>query len=166
MHDCVLKCSVVLDSLWPHGLWPTRLLCPWNSLGKNTGMGSHCLLKESFPTQGSNSGLLHYRWILYHWVTRKAQKSIIFTRMYPKRVYSELSITVNDFLLGFLQTLNCDSPSSTAPTVLGAMTLFNLCREDQRLWVFWLFLFSIFLSFFFFFWGLTFGIHVVLLKIN
>ena len=27
----------VLSSLRPHGLWPTRLLCPWNSLGKNTG---------------------------------------------------------------------------------------------------------------------------------
>ena len=26
------------DSLRPHGLWPTRLLCPWNSLGKNTGV--------------------------------------------------------------------------------------------------------------------------------
>ena len=32
--------SVMFDSLWPHGLWPTRLLCPWNSPDKNTGMGS------------------------------------------------------------------------------------------------------------------------------
>ena len=28
----------------PHGLQPTRLLSPWNSLGKNTGVGCHCLL--------------------------------------------------------------------------------------------------------------------------
>ena len=27
-----------------HGLQPTRLLCPWDSPGKNTGMGSHALL--------------------------------------------------------------------------------------------------------------------------
>ena len=46
--SCVLKCvgvcvsrSVVSDSLQPHGLWPARLLCSWNSPGKNTGVGSH-----------------------------------------------------------------------------------------------------------------------------
>ena len=41
-----------------------RLLCPWNSLGKNTGVGCHPLLQGICPTQGSNSGLLHYRQIL------------------------------------------------------------------------------------------------------
>ena len=38
---CVCVCvshSVVSDSLWPHGLQPTRLLCPWNSQGKNPGV--------------------------------------------------------------------------------------------------------------------------------
>ena len=46
--DClraVLSCSVVSDSLWSHGLEPTRLLCPGNSPGKNTGVGSHSLLQ-------------------------------------------------------------------------------------------------------------------------
>ena len=33
--------------------------------GKNTGMGCHSLLQEIFPTQGSNPGLLHCRWMLY-----------------------------------------------------------------------------------------------------
>ena len=37
--------SVVSNSLQPHGLWPTRLLCPWDSLGKNTGVGCHALLQ-------------------------------------------------------------------------------------------------------------------------
>ena len=45
--------SVVSDSLWPHGLGVTRLLCPWDSPGKNTGVGCHSLLQEIFPTQGS-----------------------------------------------------------------------------------------------------------------
>ena len=45
---------------------PTRLLCPWNSPGKNTGVGSHSLLQGIFPTQGSNVGPLHCRQILYH----------------------------------------------------------------------------------------------------
>ena len=34
--------------------------------GKNTGVGCHALLQGIFPTQGSNPGLLHCRWILYH----------------------------------------------------------------------------------------------------
>ena len=54
------------NSLSAHGLSPTRLLCPWNSSGKNTGLGCHSLLQGIFLTQGSNPGLLHCRQILYH----------------------------------------------------------------------------------------------------
>ena len=53
--------SVVSDSLWPHWLYS-----PWNSPGQNTGVGSFSLLQGIFPTQGSNTGLLHCTWILYH----------------------------------------------------------------------------------------------------
>ena len=42
------------NSLQPCGLWPTRLLCPWNSPGKNTGVGSPSLLQGIFLIQGSN----------------------------------------------------------------------------------------------------------------
>ena len=38
-------------SLWSHGLQLTRLVCPWNSPGKNTGVGSHSLLQGLFLTQ-------------------------------------------------------------------------------------------------------------------
>ena len=34
----------------------TRLLCPWDSPGKNTGVGCHSLLLGIFPTQGLNPG--------------------------------------------------------------------------------------------------------------
>ena len=83
------SCSIVSDSLQPHGLYS-----PWNSLGQNTGMdsqikprspvlqadsllpesqgkpkntgvGSLLLLQQIFPTQESNQGLLRCRWILY-----------------------------------------------------------------------------------------------------
>ena len=40
-------------------------LCPWNSPGKNTGVGCHSLLQGVFPTQGSNPGFLHCKQILY-----------------------------------------------------------------------------------------------------
>ena len=52
VYSASVCCSAVSDSLWPHGLWPTRLLCPWNSPGKNTGMGSHTLLQGIFPDLG------------------------------------------------------------------------------------------------------------------
>ena len=44
------------NSLQPYGLQPARLLCPWDSAGKNTGVGSHSLLQGIFPTQGLNPG--------------------------------------------------------------------------------------------------------------
>ena len=36
--------SVMSNSLRPHGLQPTRLLCPWDSPAKSTGVGCQCLL--------------------------------------------------------------------------------------------------------------------------
>ena len=53
---CVCLCVcvshlVMSDSLWPHGLYPTRLLCPWDSPGKNNGVSCHILLQSlSLPT--------------------------------------------------------------------------------------------------------------------
>ena len=52
------SCSLVSDSL--------RLYySPWNSSGLNIGVDSLYLLQGIFPTQGSNTGLLHCRRILY-----------------------------------------------------------------------------------------------------
>ena len=61
---CISR-SVLSNSLWPHRLYPARLLCPWNSPNKNTGVGSHSLFQGIFPTQGWNPGLLYWRQILY-----------------------------------------------------------------------------------------------------
>ena len=63
---CALGHSGMSNSLWPHALQPFRLLCPWDSPGKDTGVGCHALLQGIFPTQGSNPGLPHCRQILYH----------------------------------------------------------------------------------------------------
>ena len=52
-------------SLRPHGLKPARLLCPWNSPGNNTRVGSHSLLQGIFLTQGLNLGFPHSGQILY-----------------------------------------------------------------------------------------------------
>ena len=55
--SAVFSCSVMSDSLPHHGLQPVRLLCPWDSPGKDTAVGCHALLQGIFSTQGSNPGL-------------------------------------------------------------------------------------------------------------
>ena len=61
-HVYVLSHSVVSDSVIPWTKAP-RLLCLWDSPGKNTGVGCHSLLQGIFLTQGSNLDLL----CLLHW---------------------------------------------------------------------------------------------------
>ena len=57
-------------TLRPHGLKFSRLICSWDSPGKNAGVGCHALLQGIFLTQRSNLHLLwllHCRRIIYHW---------------------------------------------------------------------------------------------------
>ena len=61
--QCMLNRSVVFDSLQLYGLQPSMLFCPWDSAGKNTGVGCHSLLQWIFPTQGLNPCLL----CVLHW---------------------------------------------------------------------------------------------------
>ena len=58
-----VKLLSCVQLLWPHGLQPTGLLCPWDFPGKSTGVGCHCLL----PTV----------WYMctYHWFTSLYSKS-------------------------------------------------------------------------------------------
>ena len=69
-----------LSCVWflrPHGLEYTRLLCPWDPPGKNTGVGCHFLLQGIFPIQESNRSLLHYRQILY-WLSYEGSPHMIW----------------------------------------------------------------------------------------
>ena len=68
----------------------SRLLRPWDFLGKSTGVGCHFLLQWIFPTQGSNPGLPHCRQTLYHlshqgspWKTTH----LFIKDAYPSRIY-------------------------------------------------------------------------------
>ena len=63
IHIYLYACLVIFDPLQPHGLQPTRFLCPWDFPGKDTGVGCHFLLQGICLTQGSNSSLLHF----LHW---------------------------------------------------------------------------------------------------
>ena len=55
---------------------------PWNSPGHKTTVGSHSPLQEIFPTQGSNPGLLHCRWILYQ-MSHQGRPRILEWVTYP-----------------------------------------------------------------------------------
>ena len=74
------SCPTLSD---PMDCSPTRVFCPWNSPSKNTGMGSHSLLQGIFPTQGSNLGHLHCKWILYLLSHQDEVRDV------PRRMYQE-----------------------------------------------------------------------------
>ena len=66
------------DSLRPHGLKPTRLPCPWNSPGKNTGVGCHFLLQCVKVKSLSRVRLLATPWTEAH----QAPPSMGFSRLH------------------------------------------------------------------------------------
>ena len=77
-------CYVVSNSLQHRGLYP-RLLCRWNSPGKNTGVGCHFLFWGIFLTQWLNLHLLHWQvrsnsqkyMRCFHYVTLNAHLSCL-----------------------------------------------------------------------------------------
>ena len=86
------------SSLRPHVLYS-----PWNYPGQNTGVGSLSLLQGIFPTQGSNPGLLHCRWILYQ-LSHKGSPRILewvaysfFSRSSQPRNQTRVSCIVSGF---------------------------------------------------------------------
>ena len=66
------------SSLRPHRLQPARLLYPWDSPGKNTGVGCHSLL------QGLNLSLLHCRQVLGHLSHQGSPQSKVTLNPIPK----------------------------------------------------------------------------------
>ena len=81
--------SVVSNSLRPHGLYS-----PGNSPGQNTGVGSLSLLLGIFPTQGSNPGLQHCRWILYQLSHKGSLLAIVNSAAVNIGVHVSFSIMV------------------------------------------------------------------------
>ena len=83
VHICTPMClgsQSCLDSVAP-GLQPARLLCSWNFLDKNTGVGCYFLLQGIFPDQGSNLHLLHWQMgslPLYHLISPSLEREFYF----------------------------------------------------------------------------------------
>ena len=92
----------------------TRLLCPWNCPGKNTGVGSHSLLHGIFPARGSNPGLLHCRQILYYlshhgsgFIKEKTLTLSTFLRLY---LNNESESEVAQSCLTLCDSMDCGPP--------------------------------------------------------
>ena len=85
------------DSLWSHGLYS-----PWNSPGKNTGVGSCSLLWSIFPTQGLSPGLPRCRWILYQLSHQRSPLKARCLKWYDmKTLEIKLLLTLQDLTCCF-----------------------------------------------------------------
>ena len=134
---CV-PCSVISKSLRCCGLQPTRLLCPWYFPGKNIGMGCHFLLREIFPTQGSNLGLLLCRWILYCLSHQGIDRMHLLIENFPWKFhplnYNHITLTIEHH-----SSINHNSVISTLfswlpwTRSLNSFFHFTLCWSFQNL---------------------------------
>ena len=101
------------DSLRPHRLGPTRLLCPWDFPGNSTGVDCHFLLQGIFPSQGLNPGLLHCRQTLYHLSHQRSpledgsncSAKILFIKE-PKKLVSDKCHSQEELVLSWLNTFH------------------------------------------------------------
>ena len=97
-HAWCFSHSGVSCSLRLRGLQPARLVCPWDSPGKDTGVGCHFLLHGILPTQELNPGLPHHRQIVYSLSYREAilRGSLLLSvteHLSPKRTEVSLGST-------------------------------------------------------------------------
>ena len=99
---CCLVANSCPTPLWPPGLKSSKILCPWDLPGNNTGVDCNFLLWGIFPTQGLNSHLLHYRQILYPQKHQGSPPITLYALVSLKIIpaYSEKSwLTIREILL-------------------------------------------------------------------
>ena len=123
------SCSVMNDSLPPHRH------SPWNSWDQNTGVGGLSLHQGIFPTQGSNPGLQHRRWIfLSAEPQEKPNLYLIFV------LFLSLSILSPSFIVLYNERFSRQQYWSVLPSpssvdhVLSAMKLKDACSLEEKLW--------------------------------
>ena len=96
------------NSVQPNGLQPTMLFSPWDSPGKNTGVGCHAFLQGIFLTQGPNPGLLHCRQILYH-LSHQGSPIIYIENSKPKLLGPRVYVWVQHKLIKVLGLLDANN---------------------------------------------------------
>ena len=139
------KCSVVADSLWPHGLYS-----PWNSPGQNTGVGSLSLLQGIFPTQELKPGLPHCRWILYQ-LSHKGSPRILEWVVYPfssrsswPKNWTGVFCTAGRFSINWAIREALSLVSYLQIWGLNPLSVTSFANISLNMWVIFLFLFIVF----------------------
>ena len=112
-HPAISSSAIPFAQLCPTFCNPMDCSPPGSSVhgdspNKNTGVGCHAVLQGIFPTQGSNSGLPHWRQILYHLSTREGHliefvvQSLSHIWLWPPRtgaLQASLPFTISRSLL-------------------------------------------------------------------
>ena len=92
-HTFVRVCyvtSVMFNSLRPYGLWPARLLRPWDSTGKNTGVGCHALLQKTHIRLRTNRHTSLIKTFIPRW-----EKSMWLGTKWPNSVQNKIKMRHN-----------------------------------------------------------------------
>ena len=127
---CVLSCSVVSDSLQPHGLCCQAPLSIGILQARITEVGCQALLQRIVPTQGSNPGVPHCRQILYRLSHQRVQIDrqmyqfsdypylLIPGRHYPDTIKGVNSIEKNKNATLSTALKNCSMRENKLPTFI------------------------------------------------
>ena len=84
----VLNCSVVSDSMWPHGLLPARFHCPWGFPDKNTGVGCNFLCRlSSQPRDWTQDSSIAGGFFLTVWITREPKSTEMGSPSLPQGIF-------------------------------------------------------------------------------
>ena len=123
------------DSVRPHRQQPTRLLCPWDSPGKSSGVGCHFLLVQ------------HSKLAMH------IQTSTLFKILFPQRSLqsteqSSLCYTVGSYQLSILYIVLgiCQSQSpNLSLSQLSSLVIISLFSTSANLFLFnkWIYLYHI-----------------------
>ena len=120
------------------------IICPWNSLGKHTGVGCHSLLQGTFPIQGWNPGLLHRRQSLYQ-LSRQGSLEIQCCALHHSLHAAQQSWSSFIFTTGRLHPLIGISPPPNTPVpgryCSTLLPLGLVCSDSMYKWNHFLFVF-------------------------
>ena len=115
----------------PLGCSQSRLLFPWDFLGKNTEVGCHFLLQGIFPTQGLNSG--------QYWQVNSLPLSHLGNQQMPKASWNSHSAMGSCKVCGCTDALSYPCvfyPSATGPRATGT-PLGHMTTLSQSQWAIW-----------------------------
>ena len=139
----MLSHSVVSDSLQPHGLWPTKILYPWDSPGKNTGVGCYsssrgssrpsnqtcisCSVSQSVPS-------LSHVWLFLTPWTAATQASLSITKSWSLLKFMSIEAVMPSNHLILCRPLLL--PHSIFPSIRVSSNESVLCIKWPKYWSF------------------------------